>query len=422
MPRHHRALGGLLALAAAAGGLTACATHDEGGGGRDASAARKNAAHAPGPTAPVRAADASAGGADARPPTGHPRLRAVLDRLTTKDGSPGALVALRNTSAGGTVLTSGVADVRSKAPVREDSRFRIGSMTKPFVATVVLQLVGEGRVALDAPVDRYLPGVVRGHGNDGRKITVRHLLQQTSGIPDYLNRLKTEDVLAHPLTHHDPRDLVKLALAQRPSFEPGTDWEYSNTNYVLAGLLVERVTGHTYGNEIRRRVIEPLGLRRTSVPVDGHRIGGPHPRGYARTGENEPLKDITALNPTVMGPSGSMISNGRDFNRFMDALVRGELLRPAEQRQLMKTRPTGDEDGTAYGLGLESHPLPCGGLAWGSDGGVPGYQTMSAVTADGRQATVMTNLYPGETDAQDRDVTSAVDTGLCEGRPSKAHR
>ncbi|MEU9475687.1 serine hydrolase domain-containing protein [Streptomyces sp. NPDC048191] len=145
-----------------------------------------------------------------------------------------------------------------------------------------------------------------------------------------------------------------------------TGWRYSNTGYLVAGMLIERVTGHSYGHEIRRRIIEPLHLRRTSVPVDASEIPGPHPRGYARMDKDAPLKDTTALNPTVAGASGAMISSGDDMNRFLSALVSGRLLRPAQLREMMRTRPTGSPDGGAYGLGLESHPLPCGGLAWGT--------------------------------------------------------
>ncbi|WP_275561796.1 serine hydrolase domain-containing protein [Streptomyces sp. 5-6(2022)] len=352
--------------------------------------------------------------------TGHTPLRDILHRLTTVDGAPGALLEVRN-RRGSAVLTSGVANVKSHAPMRRDSRFRIGSMTKPFVATVVLQLVGERRVALDAPVERYLPGVIRGHGNDGRVITVRQLLQHTSGVPDILDYLTPQEVLKDPLAHHDTRDLVNLALAHPPTFEPGTGWRYSNTNYLLAGLLIERVTGHTYGEEIRRRVIAPLGLRETYVPGDDPTIPGPHPRGYARPGENAPLLDITAINPTVAGPAGGMISSGTDLNRFLDALVRGELLRPAQLRQMMTTRPTGNPDGRAYGLGLESRPLPCGGgLYWGHGGDIPGYGTVGGATVDGRQATVMVNVNPGGTDAQDADMKAAVQTALCESHRHRA--
>ncbi|MFD0417707.1 serine hydrolase domain-containing protein [Streptomyces sp. NPDC127108] len=359
-------------------------------------------------TAPVAAAE-SATPADTAE---HARLRAILRRLTTVDGGPGALVAMRD-RRGSTVLTSGVADVKSHAPVRGDSRFRIGSMTKTFVATVMLQLAGERRVVLDAPVERYLPGVVRGHGNDGRLMTVRQLLQHTSGVPDILDHLKPQDILKNPLAHHDTRDLVNTALAHPPTFKPGKGWRYSSTGYLLAGMIIERVTGRPYGDEIRRRVIEPLGLRETYVPGDASAIPGPHPRGYVRPGANAPLVDLTAINPSVAGAGGEMISSGADVNRFLDALLRGGLLRPAQLREMMRTRPTGNPDGRAYGLGLESRPLPCGGLYWGHSGDMFGYETVSGATVRGRQATVMVNVDPGGTDAQSDDMKAAVRTALC---------
>ncbi|MFI6514279.1 serine hydrolase domain-containing protein [Spirillospora sp. NPDC050679] len=346
------------------------------------------------------------------------RLRELMTRLTTVDGGPGALIEMRN-QHDRTVLTSGVADVTSRAPMRAGSNFRIGSMTKPFVATVVLQLVGEHRVVLDAPVERYLPNVVRGSDNDGRTVTVRQLLQHTSGIPDYLAHLDPREVLKDPLAHHDARDLVALALAHPRTFEPGEGWRYSNTNYLLAGMLIEKVTGRTYGQEIHRRIIKPLGLRHTSVPSDRTTIAGPHPRGYARPGPTAPLLDVTAFNPSVAGASGSMISSAADLNRFLGALVRGRLLRPAELREMMKTRPTGDSDHRAYGLGLESKSLPCGGLYWGHSGDIFGFETAGGATVSGRQATVMVNLDPGGTDAQSEDMKTTVQTALCQDGPSR---
>ncbi|MEU0626170.1 serine hydrolase domain-containing protein [Streptomyces sp. NPDC005989] len=344
------------------------------------------------------------------------RLQEILQRLTTVDGAPGALVEVRD-RRGSTVLTSGVADVKSQAPVNRDSRFRIGSMTKMFTATTMLQLVGEHRVRLDAPVERYLPGVVRGHGNDGRKITVRQLLQHTSGLPDFLDHLKPQEVVADPLVRYDPRDLVDMALKYPRVFEPGTDWDYSNTNYLLAGLIIEKVTGHTYAREVRERIIEPLHLRETSVPR-GSAIPGPHPRGYAQPGQDVPLLDITEVDPSVGGAAGGMISSGTDLNRFLGALLRGDLLHPAELREMMKTRDTGNEDGRAYGLGLESRPLPGGGLYWGHAGDFLGFETMAGATVDGRRATVMVNLGPGGSDAQSDDIEAAVRTALSAGRPS----
>ncbi|PWI41298.1 serine hydrolase domain-containing protein [Streptomyces sp. ICBB 8177] len=346
-------------------------------------------------------------------------VNGILRRLTTVDGAPGALAEVSGGHGRTTVLTSGVADLATGAPMAADSRFRIGSMTKMFVATVLLQLVAERKVGLDAPIERYLPGVVRAHGNDGRDITVRQLLQHTSGLPDYLDYLSPQTVLSDPLAHYSPKDLLKLALAHPPVFAPGTGWSYSNTDYVVAGLLIEAVTGHPYGEEIDRRVIEPLGLHDTSVPVDASAIPGTHPHGYAAPTASERL-DVSAFDPSVAYASGAMISSGADMNRFLGALLGGRLLPPAELRAMRTTVPTGDASGSAYGLGLESVPLPCGGRLWGHDGGIPGFETMSGATADGRAATVMVDLDPGGTAAQDADIQNAVATALCEHTVSPA--
>lgn len=210
--------------------------------------------------------------------------------MTTDGGAPGALVESHD-RRGGKVLTCGVADIRSQGPIRAGSAFRIGSRTKVFVATVVLQLVGENRVALDTPVERSLPGVVRGPGGDGRVITVRQLLRHTTGLPDCLAYLSPGEILKDPLAHRDTHDLVDLALAHPPTFhEPGHGWKYSNTNYLLAGMLSERVTGHPYGEEIRGRIITPLGLHATSVPGDSPVIPGVRPQGYARPAEGALLR------------------------------------------------------------------------------------------------------------------------------------
>ncbi|WP_460695892.1 serine hydrolase domain-containing protein [Nocardia thraciensis] len=355
--------------------------------------------------------------ADAEDQPSYVEVRNVLHRLTTADGAPGALLEVRDAQGRRTVLTSGVADIETRAPMSGDERFRIGSMTKTFTATVVLQLVGEQRVALDAPVEQYLPGTIRGNGNDGHDISVRQLLQQTSGLPDYLDYLPLEQVLSNPLVHHDPLELLNLALAHPRQFPPGTAWQYSNTNYLLAGMLIEKVTGRPYEEAIEQRIVRPLGLRGTSVPGDEPSIPGDHPQGYGRQGESGPI-DLTEFNPSIAVFGGGIISSAADLNRFLDALVNGGLLRAPELREMMATRPTGNSHSDAYGLGLQSTPLPCGGLHWGHDGGIPGYQTMGATTTDGRSATIMVNLHPGETDAQNADIRTALATALCTNDPA----
>ncbi len=342
-------------------------------------------------------------------------VQRALDRLTTVDHVPGALAAIGDGHGRTTVLTSGVAAVGTTAPVPADSRFRIGSKTKTFVATVVLQLVGEHRVALDAPVDRYLPGVVRGKGGDGRQITVRELLQHTSGLPDVTDLIDLRDAIAHPLRHWDRGAMLKLALDSPSLFPPGTSYSYSSTNYLVAGLLIEKVTGRTYGEEIENRIIRPLGLTGTYVPVDDPDIPGPHPHGYARLDPSTPdLLERTRINPSIANSAGGMISTGSDLNRFYDALLHGRLLHPAELRAMMTTRPTGGDSGQGYGLGLVSTPLSCGGVYWGHGGDIIGFEVAGGATTDGRQAVVMATLDPGS-EAQDDDMATAVDTALCHG-------
>ncbi|OLT31690.1 hypothetical protein BJF79_00340 [Actinomadura sp. CNU-125] len=336
-----------------------------------------------------------------------PQLRRLLDTITTEDGAPGAFAEVGDRH-GRTVLTSGVGDVRTRAPMPERSHWRIGSITKTFTATVVLQLVDDGRIDLDAPVERYLPGVVRGNGNDGRNITVRHLLQHTSGLPDYLDDLGIDEVVEHPFTHYEPRELLDLALGRPPGFEPGTDWAYSNTGYVVAGLIVEEVTGRPLGDEVERRILEPLRLNGTRAPRDSAALPWPHPHGYVRT--DGPLLDRTWLNPSAAFANGSMASGGTDLNRFYAALLDGRLLRPGTLREM--TTITGVSDD--YGLGLMRVPLSCGGYLWGHGGETIGFTGFSGTTGDGRSATVMANVGPELGDSGRSHLQEALDTALCE--------
>ncbi|WP_067825301.1 serine hydrolase domain-containing protein [Nocardia inohanensis] len=339
--------------------------------------------------------------------------RGVLERLTTADAAPGALLAV-NGPRGRAVLKSGVADIETRVPMADHSRFRVGSMTKMFVSTVVLQLVGAGEIALDAPIERYLPGLVIGNGNDGRAITVRQLLQHTSGLPDYLDYVDLLEVVKNPLAQYDPQQLVRTALAHPPLFPPGSGWSYSNTNYVLAGMLIEKVTGRPFQEEIDRRIIEPLALHDTSAPGNRSTITGTHPRGYAKPGDA--LVELTDFNPSIAGASGEIISSTADLNIFLRSLLTGRLLQPTELQAMMTTRATGDASGNAYGLGFMSSPLPCGGTYWGHNGDILGFSVISGATTDGRTATVMVNLAPGGSDTKNADMRTALNTALCDSR------
>lgn len=278
----------------------------------------------------------------------------------------------------------------------------------------VLQLVGEGRIDLDKPVETYLPGVVRGDGIDGRNITVRQLLQHTSGLPNYTN-LFSKGLLPYQHTYFEPRRLLEMAFSQKATFAPGTGWGYSNTNYIVAGLIVEKVTGRPLGEEITRRVIERAGLRHTYFPEPGDEtIREPHPHGYHHDDPKAPLTDVTEEDPSQGWAAGQIISTPSDINQFFSALLAGRLLPKTQLKEMQTTVPAPAlGNGVRYGLGLTSTPLSCGGVAWGHGGDFPGYHTSNAVTTDGRAATIAVTELPSSP-TQLEHLTADVDTALCQ--------
>ncbi|MFF3867250.1 serine hydrolase domain-containing protein [Micromonospora sp. NPDC001898] len=294
---------------------------------------------------------------------------------------------------------SGVADVRTGRPVLPGFRHRVGSITKTFVATTLLQLAGEGRVALDAPVGRYLPE----YAIPG--VTVGTLLNHTSGIGDYDTVLFStgEDVERHRYTTFRPQQLVRLGLGEPRTGAPGEAFAYSNTNYILAGLIIERVTRRSATDEVHRRVIRPLGLNDTYFPGRRVRIAGPHSAAYLPWYDGQ-LRDFSLANMSWAWTAGALVSTAADLNRFFRALLGGRLLRPAELARMRTTvplRPDLPEAG-GYGLGLLWLALP-GGRFWGHDGLVFGHSTVSLHAADGsRQVTLGTNVthyqVPGQPD------------------------
>ncbi|BBJ41689.1 hypothetical protein SSPO_044070 [Streptomyces antimycoticus] len=208
----------------------------------------------------------------------------------------------------------GVADVRTGRRIHRSDHFRAGSLTKTVIAAVTLRLAAQGRLGLDDTLEEHLPGLVRGRGNDGRNITMRQLLNHTSGLFDY-----TEDpVLARQLSAaadgtRTPTSLVRTALTHRPYFAPGTKWRYSNTNYVLLGMVVQRVTGRSYAEQARREVLGPLRLHGTSFPGTRTTLPAPHGRAYTRESRTPDSgvrgdgarRDVTDLNPSYAGPRAS---------------------------------------------------------------------------------------------------------------------
>ena len=323
-------------------------------------------------------------------------LQAQVDAIG--DTAVVGVLASSTTGAGSHGARAGVADISTGAPVPLDAEFRIGSVTKTFVATVVLQLVGEGRLSLDDTVARWLPGVVNGNGNDGAAITIRELLQHTSGLHNYTDDLQAQitSVKAYrKLEFHQfsRMDLLKIALAHKQYFAPGTGWHYSNTNYILLGMIIEKVTHRPWASVVARRIAGPLGLHHTFAPGNSVRLPRPHATGYLFFSRNVRI-DTTAENMSWARSAGGLISNAADLTRFWQAIGHGTLLAPAQRREMERTVPADAGDaasvpGSRYGLGIFRIPLTCGGFYWSHEGDVPGYNTIGAVSADGRKTVVL---------------------------------
>ncbi|MEU1427172.1 serine hydrolase domain-containing protein [Nocardia sp. NPDC005746] len=334
-----------------------------------------------------------------------PAVEQVSDAVTAavRSGMPGAQVVLEG-PGGRQVVTAGAGDVATGVPYAEGAHFRIGSVTKTFVATVVLQLAAENKVDLDAPISRYLPGVVRGNGNDGDRISVRQLLQHMSGLADFApedpsNKLPQQlDQTSDGKAYRDlaPADLVGIAMSMPPQFEPGARFEYTNTNYVLLGMMIEKLTGRTLAVEIGSRILEPLALRDTYFPAAGDTtIRDPHPLGYRKVDVN--WVDATDTEAAWAGAAGALISTGADLNRFFLALVAGKLLPAAQLTQMQQTVAMEQSGEMNYGLGLIRLRLPCGQDGkdmkdvWGHAGGIPGFSTLAIATPHGTAATLSVN-------------------------------
>ena len=307
-------------------------------------------------------------------------LQTALDSMIAA-GAAGVLAQYRD---GDQVWNgaSGVAQIGSLTPVDPTGSFRAGSITKTFTATVVLQLAKEGVLDLADSVERWLPGTVP----DGDKITLLQLLNHTSGLYNYTSDLPDyAGLVRERFLHREPAEAISTANSHEPLFAPGADWSYSNTNYILLGLVIEAATGNTYAGEVDKRILSRLGLRQTYVPGDDTTMPEPHAHGYLPVdGE---LVDMAELNATQAWAAGALVSTAADLNRFYAALLTGELVDPAELQALKTTVPT-DADNHQYGLGISRYSLPDLDV-WGHSGGIHGYSTWSYHSADAtRQLTV----------------------------------
>lgn len=361
-----------------------------------------------------------AGSGAAPPGYGRDDLRRDADALRAL-GVTGVQARVTTGPGRDLVATSGVARAGTDRPVPRDGYFRMASTGKALVATVVLQLVDEGRLALDDTVDRWLPGLVDGHGNDGRRITVRQLLQHTSGIrddalPGFTTRREYRERRYDTYT---PRQIVARAMRHRPAFPPGAGWSYSNTGYVLLDLIIEKAAQRPWHKEVADRVLEPLGMDRTYLPGSDPALRRPHANGYDVFPSGERV-DVTKV---VLPDPGSYVSTTADVNRFFRALLGGELLSPARLAEMRETVPVDKETRAfwphgRYGLGLVERPLSCGGSYWSHEGGDGGYITLNGATGDGSRAVTVSmstalNDSPGSALRQERTASALVDHALC---------
>ena len=342
-------------------------------------------------------------------------VEGALEETTT----PGAVVLLRQ---GDTeyLAAYGTREYGGGDAVTVDDHFRIGSNTKTMTGTVILQLVDEGKLALDDPVSDYVPEVP-----NGENITITQLLNMRSGLHNYselisFNRILDED----PQKVWQPEELVAMGLAEEPYFPPGDGYHYSNTNTVLLGMIIEEVTGNSADDEFRSRIFEPLGLDETLLPaLDDPSIPDPHPRGYlwgtnestavdpalpvdeqeaALAGDIQP-NDVTEDSPSWGWTAGAAISTAGDLATYVEALIGGGLLSTELQAvRLDSLQPVDADDPQSAQYGLALAQL---GPLLGHDGSLPGFQSvMGHDPATGLTMIVFTNLQAAPDGAQTADL------------------
>ena len=375
------------------------------------------------PVAAAIALGAVGGAASAAPSKGEAESLKSRAQGLVEAGYPAALAAVSDSKGESAGVAVGKDNLETGQAPPMDGEVRIGSNTKTFVAVVVMQLVQEGKVGLDEPIETYLPGLIKGEGVDGSKITVRQLLQHTSGLPDFEETLfGTTDVFQYRHHYVTPRDVLDNALSKPAQFEPGTQWKYTNTNYIVLGMLIERVSQRPVGEQIDERIVKKLGLSHTYFPAPGEeKIRGTHPQGYHLNGEGK-LEDITEMDPAWGWAAGAMVSTPSELNTFFQAVFDGRLLTQASIQEMKKGVDIGS-GGRVYGLGLIGTPLSCGGTSWGHGGDIAGYHTRGGVGPDGTAVTVAVTALPTaiadqsnlESSAKEKagKIAEAVDISLC---------
>ncbi|WP_328862875.1 serine hydrolase domain-containing protein [Streptomyces sp. NBC_00306] len=305
------------------------------------------------------------------------QLAEKITEIMERADIPGVTIGLWIPGRGEYVKSFGVSDTKTGTPMTSDLHMRIGSVTKTFTVEGLLLLVDQGRVGLDDPIATYVAGVPQGD-----RITLRELAGMRSGLFDYSeDESWMQSLLADPQRNYTPQQLLDYAFAHPLNFPPGTKWEYSNTNLVLLGMVIEKVTGQRLGAYLEQAVYQPLKLSETSFPTTNG-IPDPYAQGYTDFTKDESVTAATNWNPSWAWAAGAMISTLDDLHTWVPALADGRLLGPRTQDQRLEFRPVG-YPGVSYGLGIMRVD------GWiGHNGDLPGYETL-AVQLPSQKATLV---------------------------------
>ncbi|MDI2127681.1 serine hydrolase domain-containing protein [Yinghuangia seranimata] len=337
-------------------------------------------------------------------------------------GYPGAIGLVQNGTSS-TYVTAGHSINGSSTPIDPTGQYRIGSQTKLYTATVILQLEAEGKLSIDDTVAKWLPNALHSNGYDGRIVTIRQLLNHTSGVADYLDA-PAGYIFNQPVSvayvyyntdlrgnHYTPQNLVDTAVTQPPT-QRGV-WAYSNTDYILAGMIIQAVTGHDPSVEITNRIITPLHLTGTSFPVSDTNLYGNFVHGWHRALFG--LTDASASNVEILWAAGAMVSTLQDQATFVRSLIQGQLLPSAQMAELETTVDAPDPDEPQlqqrYGLGISSLVLPgCQKRVWVHGGRALGYNSRWFASEDGTK--VIVQMGNEEDGTADTPSISAARTGV----------
>ncbi|HEY7261146.1 MAG TPA: serine hydrolase domain-containing protein [Trebonia sp.] len=307
---------------------------------------------------------------------------------TANDHGPGVYGLVTQDGRISFAGTVGVADLDQPRPIDASDQYRIGSITKMYVATLVLQLVAEGALGLDDTVEDRLPGLVPGGG----AITVEMLLRLRSGLPDYTGPLMGDPPtdLSALERYWSPAQLVAAALTSSDRLRPGTQYRYCNTDYILLGMLIEQATGQRVDAQLWQRIFKPLGLNDTTFPTVDPHLRGPHAKGYLRSSADTPYVEFTSMSPSEGWTAGAIVATAQDVAAFLDGLLGGALLPPAYlARMTHATERLGDH--YSRGLGIVRYDFGTGNVAYGHHGGSPGYTCVAMRTESGRSMVLWQN-------------------------------